>query len=188
MIKLSQILKESQDKVSSAVEQQLRKEGVTVEAQSSPSELGSEGSALQQAGLGRIEDLLGAILSRLETGEQAMPEMLHEPRLPPHQEQPEQDSPAENVQFSSKSVSTVSEGELLALRDKPSYQPKSRDISAQSSPRSEGYIVKERKKTMEKLQSVRSPSDLHSQNPRANENSHWSADVSTLRHPCSNWI
>jgi len=77
MLSLCNILMESQHKVSSAIEQSLRKEGVVVDppAKSAPASTPEdESTALKAAALNRIEDLLTTVLGRLDGSPAASPE------------------------------------------------------------------------------------------------------------------
>lgn len=180
MIKLSQILKESQDKVSAAVEAKLRNQGVHLEGPASPSISETDSSALKTVALTRIEHLLGTVLSRLEN--QHSSESARSQPTPQHREGP--NSAIEDPPMPRSSTSTIPESELLALRNQPSLQPHSsndpmRHFSAQSSPRSDRFILDEREKARQKLER-HSGSQVQDTQPVTGEKSHWSNDVNAL--------
>lgn len=185
MIKLSQILRESQDKVSTAVEAKLRKQGVHLDGRSSPSISDSNSSALKAAALDRIEDLLGAVLTRLEQGQPVAQDFFSSNTAAAGAQAP-REGPATEMHRPRSSASTMPESELMAYRNQPSLQPRAaagaqtRNVSAQSSPRSERFILDERERAREKLERYGSTNAAEGQKKVNGEKSHWSNDVGSF--------
>lgn len=179
MIQLSQILKESQDKVSSAVEAKLRQQGIALEAPSSPEFTESDTKSLKAKALDRIEDLLGAVLERLEhTAEEHRP-VARKDYLQAESFSQEglSSSPSATPHGFRSPTSTVPESELLAMRHRSTLREQdaagAQQWSQDSSPRSPRRVDEERERAREKLEQ---PSELFASQP-AQEHSHWSADV-----------
>ena len=109
MLSLCNILMESQHKVSSAIEQSLRKEGVVLDPRPAPGPSTNPPTAstddstlLRAAALNRIEDLLTTVLGRLDGSPAASPEQsptrLRKSSQPPPQPAQVQDVPDESTQ------------------------------------------------------------------------------------------
>lgn len=193
MIQLSQILRESQDKVSSAVEAKLRQQGISLEAPSSPEFTESDTKSLKVKALDRIEDLLGAVLERLESAAEEQrpaasyptaPQSYHGRQAASYNQETLTSSASATPRGARSPTSTVPESELLAMRHRSTLQAQNtvaaQSWSQDSSPRSQRRVDEERERAREKLEQ---PSELFSTHP-PQEHSHWSPDVRKTTH-CS---
>jgi hypothetical protein len=184
MLTLCNILKESQDKVSTAVEHSLRKQGINLDdaavAATKLARQPTNQAALKAAALGRIEGLLTTVLDRLG-GQATSPS--DSPQGPSKSrnvtpQQPRSRKPSKTIV---EDVPEPSSGEstptLKAVDSETQTKPLMRDTSIQanispprlrqsvgSPPLSDEQIAAERERTMQKLESK--------------QDSHWSADVS----------
>jgi hypothetical protein len=185
MLTLCNILKESQDKVSSAVENSLRKQGIVVDQASMTSSKLSRAPtsqvALKAAALDRIEGLLTTVLDRLAG--QASPAESPEgpsksrnvtPRPPPIRKAskatvevvPEPESGRSTPTVRAVDVQTQTRPVMQDTSIQADLLPPGQPGSDTSSPPSEGRIAAEREWTRQKLESK--------------QVSHWSADVSPV--------